>query len=312
MRLRVLRAACTALLACLGAGPLGAQRLAHAANDDGLLEGSTALGFPVAQAAMKGVAPRALLVTAAEVLTGESSGSMRLEIWTHDPVLNRPGTSLGASASWSMTRVNCWQGAGFPQPVALAAGQEFWVVWWTTMFCQASFSTAAPNLDYCYSADGGFTWQQQASGVNWSRACKYRLYEAGNVGTVQLYGAGKPGTGGLVPAIGVCGYPAIGNPLDLTLDLAARRVPAVLLVGTAWNAPLGPLGTLLVQPVAELPATTASIFSPAPLAGAATLGVLVPFDPTLRGAQVALQWWVLDAGAIESLSHSEGALVTVG
>ncbi|MBL8899074.1 MAG: hypothetical protein JNM84_15650 [Planctomycetes bacterium] len=301
-----------ALFAAALAAPASAQRLAYAVNDDGLLNGSLALGWPVAQAAMKGVAPRALQVTAAQVITGESSGAMHLEIWTHDPALNRPGTSLGATASWNLTRVNCWQGASFAQPVALAAGQEFWLVWWTTMFCQASFSSAPANVDYCYSADGGFTWQQSAPGVNYTQACKYRLYEAGNVGTTQLYGAGKPGTGGLVPAIGVCGFPAIGNPLDVTLDLAARRAPAILLVGSQWNAPLGPAGTLLVIPVGQIPVTTGSIFSPAPLSGAATLSFAVPFDPTLRGAPVALQWWILDAGAVESLAHSDGALVTLG
>lgn len=316
MRSPLARALALSSLAALLGGaitaPLDAQRLAYALNDDGLLAGSTALGWPVAQAAFKGVAPRALQVTAAQVLTGESSGQMRIELWSHDPVGNRPLASLGAGGAWTMTRVNCWQGASFAQPVALSAGQEYWLVWWTTMFCQASFSSAAPNTDYCFSADGGFSWQQSAPGVNYSQACKFRLYEAGNVGTTLLYGTGKPGTGGLVPAIAVSGWPAIGNPLDVTLDLAARRVPAVLFAGSQWNAPLGPVGTLLVLPVLDFAATTVSIVSPAPIAGAATLSFPVPLDPTLRGGQVALQWWVLDAGAVESLTHSEGALVTIG
>lgn len=303
--------AATLLLTALGT-PLAAQHLALAVNDDGLLEESVALGWPVAQAAFKGVAPRALQVVAGEVLTGESSGAMHLEIWTHDPVGNRPGVALGASANWNLTRVNCWQGERFGQPVALAAGQEFWLVWWTTMFCQASFSTAPANGEYCFSADGGFSWQQSAPGVNYARSCKFRLYEAGSVGTIATYGTGKPGSGGLVPTIGVCGYPALGNPLDLTLDLAARRAPAVLLVGTQTNLPLGSTGTLLVQPLVQFPLTTGSIFSPAPLAGAATLAVRIPLDPTLRGAPVALQWWVLDAAAVDGLSHSDGALVTAG
>lgn len=289
-----------------------AQRLAFAQNDDGLLHFAVALGFPVAQAAMKGVAPRALQITAAEVITGESSGVMHLEIWSHDVVNNRPLASLGASQNWTMTRVNCWQGAQFNQPVSLSAGQEFWLVWWTTMFCQASFSSAAPNTDYCYSSNGGFTWQQPAPGVNYSQACKYRLYEAGNVGTTQFYGVGKPGTGGLVPTIGICGWPAIGNPLDVTLDLAARRVPAVLFAGTQWNAPLGPVGTLLVLPLVDFTVPTVSLSTPAPIAGVATQSVFIPLDPSLRGAQVALQWWIFDNGAVENLTHSNAALVAIG
>src|SRR5687767_1979007 len=63
-----------ALLALIPALPLRGQSLCHAVNDDDLYDTSIALGFPVAQAAFKGVAAGNMSVVAAEVFTGESSG----------------------------------------------------------------------------------------------------------------------------------------------------------------------------------------------------------------------------------------------
>jgi hypothetical protein len=298
-------------LALILALPLPSQSLCHAVNDDDQYDTSIALGFPVAQAGFKGVAAGNLAVVAAEVFTGESSGTMRLAIWSHDPANNRPLALLGTAGSWTMTRVNCWQGAVLGQPVQLTQGQHFWLVWDTTMFCQASFSTAPANVDYCYSANGGASWQQQAPGVPYRQPAKYRLYCAGTSGSVALYGTGKAGTGALVPAAGVTGWPAPGNPIDVTLDLAARRVPALLLVGPRQALNVG-VGTALVfPPIVVLPVVTGSIFTPAPIAGFAGVTLRIPPDASLRGVKVGFQWWVVDAGAMDGLSHSDGAEVTI-
>ncbi len=299
------------LLGSLVAPSLPGQSLCHAVNDDDRYDTSIALGFPVAQAAFKGVAAANMSVVAAEVFTGESSGTMRLTLWSHDAVNNRPLAPLGTAGSWTMTRVDCWQGAVLGQPVQLAQGQHFWLVWDTTMFCQASFSTVAANVDYCYSANGGGSWQQQAPGMPYRQPAKYRLYCGGTSGTVTAYGSGKAGTGALVPVAAVTGWPAPGNPIDVTVDLAARRVPAMALIGPRQMLNVG-VGTVLVfPPLVVLPIITLSIVTPAPIAGFAGVTLRIPPDASLRGVKVGFQWWVVDAGAADGLAHSNGAEVTI-
>ncbi|MCB9892139.1 MAG: hypothetical protein H6833_10865 [Planctomycetes bacterium] len=305
MRLNVL--ACVAALIAHDA--LGQQQC-YSVNDDGTFNNGSALGWPVAKAAFKGTAPTNLLIVGAEVFTGESPGTMGVTLWSHDTGNDRPATQLGTPGTWSSRNANCWQGALFPQPIPLAAGQTFWLAWDTTMFCQASFGAGAANVDYCYSADGGNSWQQSAPGVPYQQACKYRLLCAGPTGTVTRYGQGKPGYNQLTPSVDVCSWPARGNRIDLLLENAAPRVPAVLLLGAQAMLPIG-VGTLLATPDVQLPLTTSYIVSGG-LVGYANVQLPIPLDPTLAGASAAFQWWILDTAANDSLAHSDGILVTIG
>jgi len=88
-----------------------AQKQCQSVNDDGTFKDSSALGFPVSFAAFLGTAKAKQTVTFVEVFTGESSGTMSVSLWSHDATNNRPLAPLAGAGSWTMNRVDCWQGA---------------------------------------------------------------------------------------------------------------------------------------------------------------------------------------------------------
>lgn len=290
----------TALLVALLslAADLAAQRLALAINDDDSHNPGSAIGWPSGTVAMKFVPAANLQAAAAEIFTGNGTGTNRLAIWGHDAANDRPSAPLALPASWSMVAARCWQGAAFAAPVPLAGGTTFWLVWDVVNFAQNSVAatTVTPNVDVRVSADGGASWH---AAVVW--AAKLRIHEPHPTGTVLTYGAAKPGVHG-DPRIDISGWPSVGNAFDVWVDDTARNVPALLLIGLPANVPL-PFATVLVDPGPVLFFTTRFGTTPS-FRGTATHTFRVPNLPAAAGFPLSFQWGVFDPAAADGLSHT--------
>jgi len=125
-----------------------------------------------------------------------------------------------------------------------------------------------------------------------------------------LYGAGCPGTGSLVPAMGSTGTVALGST-NFTLELAqaAPSTLAVLFGGFSRTLSVaGPLpyaigGTCEV--LASPDALASFVTSPQ---GAASVPYNIPGSPSLSGVDVFFQWAIVDGQSASSfgLAVSEG------
>ncbi|MGE3173812.1 MAG: hypothetical protein AB7O97_14395 [Planctomycetota bacterium] len=285
------------LLALAAAAP--AQQLWLAQNDD-TSYGNLAVGWPASVLAFRFTAPTTDVVAAAQVFTGNAAPAPHtLELRDHDAVTGLPGTLLGPAGGWTTVHARCWQGAVLPQPVVLVGGQDYWLVWRTSgMFHQHSVSADAPGntLGEVRISDG-VTWHAQAT-----LAGKFRLFTPYAAGSTQPFGVAKPGQYG-APAIGCSSWPALGSPLDLWLDDAARRQPALLLIGAPVPAgiPL-PFGTSWTT--ADLAFFTLTNTHSSPFVGGATLSLPVPNDPGFAGVTLGFQWGVLDPLAADGIAHS--------
>ncbi|MEM7308641.1 MAG: ELWxxDGT repeat protein [Planctomycetota bacterium] len=122
---------------------------------------------------------------------------------------------------------------------------------------------------------------------------------------VETFGAGCPGTGGLVPEIGVVGVPEVGGSFDLTLADGLSGAPALMLFGV--DGAIGPIGggcsLFLAGAFFTVPLVT-------DLTGAASL-TIAP-TPAQAGTEVYFQYVVIDpAGAWLGLASSTGAVEVV-
>ncbi len=286
--------------AFLLAAEIPAQQLWFAQNDN-TSYGNLAVGWPAAVMAFRFTAPSNGVVGAAQVFTGNAAPAPHtLELRTHDPVTGLPGALLGSPGTWTTVHTRCWQGPTLPSPVALTGGQDYWLVWRVTgMFHQHSVANDATpgNVLTEVRISDGNTWHAQAT-----LAAKFRLFAPYAAGTTFAFGTAKPGTHG-DPQIGISGWPALGSPIDLWLDSAVRRQPALLLLGAPVPAgiPL-PFGTLWTTSVESFLATTVTESSP--FVGGATISLFAPNDPALAGAVAAFQWGIFDPLAADSIAHT--------
>jgi len=122
---------------------------------------------------------------------------------------------------------------------------------------------------------------------------------------VVVFGSGCAGSAGEVPRIGASGSPAVGSVLPLHVSRALGGTPATLLLGvsdTMWGSTPLPLNlSVLGMPACELlvsadfvfPTVTAGTGSSS---GHSTLPLGIPPTPSLSGAIVFAQWYVVDPG----------------
>ena len=118
---------------------------------------------------------------------------------------------------------------------------------------------------------------------------------------VAPFDAGCPGSGGFVPLAGANGPPTVGNAaFALTLSDALGGSAAALLSGLlplpvpASLATLGLPGCSLLVPPYVL--SVVPVAGTGPGNGAATLPLPIPAEPSLGGAHVFFQWYVIDPG----------------
>ena len=284
---------------------LPAQQLALAQNDN-LSYGGYAVGWPASVLGFRFTAPSAMTLDAAQVFTGnQAAATHSVEIRTLNTTTGLPDQLVGQPGTWTVIHARCWQGAQFAQPAVLAANTDYFLVWRVQgMFPQ--HSVCADNfpgnvLSEVRVSDGN-TWHAQAT-----LAAKFRLFTPYAAGSVSSFGTGKPGIYG-IPTIGISGWPAIGSPIDVWLDNAARVASTappntIMLIG--WPVPGGipfPIGT--VWCTGDVLLFVRTWLHTSPLAGALSYSFVVPNTPVAVGLPLTFQFGVLDVAAVDGLSHT--------
>jgi hypothetical protein len=280
-----------------------AQQLALAQNDN-LSYGGYAVGWPSSVIAFRFTAPAGLVVDAAQVFTGnQSPATHTVEIRTRNATTGLPDQVVGQPGTWSVVHARCWQGTRFAQPAVLAAG-DYFLVWSVTgMFPQHSVSadTYPGNVLIEARYSDGNTWHAQSM-----VPAKFRLFGPYAAGTTSAYGTAKPGIYG-DPTIGLSGWPAVGSPIDVWLDNAARVAStappnAVLLIGWPTSGIVFPFATIWVTGDVLLFLQTRLHTSPT--SGATSYTLFVPNTPAAAGLPLSFQWGVLDVAAADGIAHT--------
>ncbi len=121
----------------------------------------------------------------------------------------------------------------------------------------------------------------------------------------DAYGAGCPGTGGVVPTLGCVGSPAVGGALSLDVAGGLGGASAWLFVGAdPAAAPLGEGCLLVVEPLLA-PIGPFPLGGAGPGSGSVVLPTAVPVGTPL-GTRASLQAFVLDPGGALGFSNSNG------
>lgn len=302
------------LFTALPLAPAAAQAaIVHAAFDNFVYDNGVSMGGPNLLLAIKTQMPVTTIATRVEIWTGEQAGPNSIAIWSHDPAGNRPLAVL-ASGTWSMGRVNGWQGAYLTTPLPLNAGQDVWVVWGPINNAQSSVhGTGAGAQPYRGSFNGGATWNGPYQSLQW----KFRIW-TGTPGHYEVYGTGCPGVRGL-PDLAWFGMPMAGGSFQIQLDRAVPGNFALLSFGESdtnsggQQLPysLAPFGAPLCSVLASLLVTVLQATDP--MTGQAVFTMTLPNNPSLVGFRFYNQWFCLDAAANQlGLTVSNAGAATVG
>lgn len=289
---------------------LPAQQRCDARNDDGTLVNNVTTGGPNLSIGMRLTAQTSYTIAAVQVQTGLQTGAGSMAIWSHDAVNDRPGSNISGDGAYSQCRVISWQGAVLPTPVPVTTGQVFWVVWSMPNGSRTPWSTnTVGDVPYRGSFDGGLTWNGQNNGAQpWpAKPYKIRLFCPYATNAFQHVGQGKTGAVG-VPVTEVTGWAAQGNEIDVNLKSAAPASPAVLAVGTPAQFQIPGLADVYVNPVFTVAVTTSGTAGRG--SGDAGLPLLIP-RAGASGFPLAVQWFVLDALALNGLAHTDGTQVVI-
>jgi ELWxxDGT repeat protein len=282
-------------------------------KSDGTLAGTTQVAdiHPLGSSS-----PRFLTALGAKLLFAADNGTSGLEPWISDGTLLGttmlkdigPGSESGMSTSgWFVTLPGAARAVFGADD--LVSGPELWRTDGTTagtVLHQDLRPGVAVGSSPTRPGLGGATLYFGAN----DGATGVELYGMASMAAAIPYGAGCPGTGGLVPEIsGVNNPPALGNAAfqiglsralpssAAALVLSANRTRLVLAGGCIVH--VDPAFFVFAQAVATNGA------------GEGAVSIPVPNDPSLRGLQVFGQYFALDSnGAFQgTLSFTPGLKV---
>jgi hypothetical protein len=251
-----------------------------------------------------------LVATRAEIWTGEQAGVNTIGLWSHDAANNQPRASLG-SASWSMSRINGWQGATFAAPIVILPNTDFWLVWAPINGAQASIqiNVYPGGPTYRGSFNGGQSWNGPFNDILW----KLRIHCGGSPGHYEVYGANCAGATRRRPELGFFDVPTIGRSTVLALTQGTPSGNAFLAIGgsdASWGAiplplDLTPFGAATCRLLCSL---DLAVPTPLDVNGQANLPLSIPGDPSLVGRAFFNQWLVVDpaANALQMLLSNGG------
>jgi hypothetical protein len=246
-------------------------------------------------------APR--LVSGAEFYL-RSTGPTQTTIgfYDEDTATGRPNNLVASATAQLTPGVPGWYGAAFVPPVPVFPNTNYFVAVMQGPTIQAGMKTGGQPATYYF---GPPAW----SGPFTSRPLMFRVYCGVSTGAWTTYGAGKAGSGAVVPAIAGFGFPNGGNPINVQVSSTLGSAPALVLWGRQANLGTA-IGTVYAFPILL---TTASLTQGSgPGAGYADTEFAVPADASLAGAQLAFQAWIPDAGAQDSIAHTNGLALTIG
>lgn len=273
--------------------------ICHSLSNSTVFADGTSMGGPGLLVGIRQRAASQIVARRAEVWTGEQLGTNSIGIWSHDATNNRPLANLG-TASWSMTRINTWQGATFATPITIPASADFWLVWAPINSAQASIQTTPfmGGPTYRASTDGGQTWNGPFTDTLW----KLRISCGGSPGHYEVFGTGCIGSNRNRPELGFFNVPTIGQSMVLMLERARGSSSAVLVLAasnTIWGGvPLPFDMTLIGAPTCSILASLDLLVNtPTDVTGQANVPVTVPAVAAFVGQPFYNQWLVLDQGA---------------
>jgi hypothetical protein len=278
------------------AASVAQSTICNSVSNNTVFDTLTSMGGPNLLVALKAKAATVLVATRAEVWTGEAAGTNSIALWSHDPIGDKPAQAL-STASWSMTRINGWQGANFASPVVLPANADFWLVWAPVNGAQASIqiNNYPGGTVQRGSFDGGQSWNGPYTSTLW----KYRVFCGGTPGHFEAFGTGCTGSNRLRPELGFFNVPTLGQSTVFALERALASSTAMLALGassTAWGAITLPFNMAAIG----APGCTAlcsieiSLSTSIDVTGQANLSVGVPNLASLVGQAIYTQWVVLD------------------
>jgi hypothetical protein len=131
-------------------------------------------------------------------------------------------------------------------------------------------------------------------------------------GSLTTYGAGTSGTGGFVPLVLTSGRVALGYTVALDVVDGLGGALGVVLVGATGRASIPVLGgTLLIQLPLYSFASFTLVGSPAAGIGAMPVPLAIPNDPSLNGALVNFQGFLVDGGAARGISMTNAVEILI-
>jgi hypothetical protein len=250
----------------------------------------------------------AAVVTAADFYLKATSTTTTttLEFYDEDPATLKPRTLLATASVTLVAGVGGWYGGVFTPPVPILPNTNYFIGVNLQGGIQPGLIANGPGVKstpHWWNKAAG--WTGPFASYGW----KYRVYGGSHAGLVASYGTGKIGSGGATPLLMGQGWPNTGNLFSLNLSGALHGAPAVLMLGVRANIPFS-FGTAYVFPIALT--LTGTTLGTAPGAGYLLTDLPIPVNPALHLAKVAFQSWIVDAGAADSLSNSNGVEITIG
>jgi hypothetical protein len=149
-----------------------------------------------------------------------------------------------------------------------------------------------------YDTDSGWGFVNALSSI---RRAGYRV----------TYGAGKAGTGGVVPVLLAAAVPVTGGLLTLNAGQTRGGTTGVVFLGFGRTAIPLLGGTLLTIPSATFGVVLGGAPG-APGAGSGAVVLPVPADPLLVGVVLDFQAVITDVGAANGFSATNGVEVAIG
>jgi len=125
------------------------------------------------------------------------------------------------------------------------------------------------------------------------------------------YGAGKAGTGGVVPTLAAAAIPVTGSPFTLNVAQTRGGTTGVVFLGFARTSIPLLGGTLLTIPAATFGVVLGGAPG-APGAGSGSLVLPVPADPLIVGVVLDFQSVITDVGAANGFSATNAVEVAIG
>jgi hypothetical protein len=284
---------------CTGTGSL----LAACDGNNG--SGGTLAGLALANEYAYGVvATTASIVVGFELFVASATGNVECTgaaLYREDPV--RPGfprTAMEAVGVIAAEPTPGFYRCILVDPVAVAAGEAFWVSQYDTQRVRAADLTAGnPPL-------GTTCWRRPPASLSPWAASTIVRFPAFRV--LCFDSASQRGE----PEIAAAELPTLGAQFSVVLAQAAPGAPAILLFGSSdagWGGLQLPLDLQAFgAPGCFLNASAdLSLFArDASAVGTARVSLLVPNDPGLAGATFVNQWTVLDGTNPLGLTFSKG------